>query len=114
LINIEYRLFKIYEGIIMMKRKGMSQALTIVVAAVVLIVVSLVIITIVTGGLGNFASSQNQQIDGTGKQIASASDVAYCNAQCAVGNCDAKYNDNTDNCKDLDGANICVSNCKNN
>jgi len=76
-----------------MNRKGMSQALTIVVAAVVLIVVALVIITIVTGGLGKFGTDQRSQIVDTGEQIATASDLSYCQTQCKMENANAKYKD---------------------
>ncbi|MCK5321927.1 MAG: hypothetical protein KAJ47_01565 [Candidatus Aenigmarchaeota archaeon] len=64
----------------------MSQALTIVVAAVVLIVVSLIIITITTGVLGKFGAEQTRQTVDVSNKQASATVLAYCKAQCIVGN----------------------------
>jgi len=63
----------------------MEQSLTLVVGAVVLIVVALLVISIVSGGLGNFAKSQNEQITSTSRATASATATAYCQTQDAGG-----------------------------
>ena len=75
---------------LIMKKKGMTQALTIVVAAVVLIVVSLIIITITTGVLGKFGSEQTRQTVDVSNKQAKATVLAYCKAQCLMGNKAAK------------------------
>ena len=64
----------------------MTQALTIVVAAVVLIVVSLVVITIVTGVLGKWGGSQSQQVIDTSNKASLATVMAYCKSECVMGN----------------------------
>ena len=62
-------------------RKGMSAALTLVIAAVVLMVVSLVVITIVSGGLGNFFKRTDMQSNQSSTAMQCATAVSYCNLQ---------------------------------
>ncbi len=83
-----------------MKKKGMTQALTIVVAAVVLIVVSLVVITIATSILGEYGTSQKRTLlDATNQQSITTAEV-YCRTQCLMGN---KGATTTINIKDISG-----------
>ena len=75
-----------------MKKKGMSQALTIVVAAVLLIFVSLVVITIVTGVVGKWGGEQNRQVIDTSNKQAISIATGYCRTQCLLGSKDIKTN----------------------
>ncbi len=94
----------------MIDRKGTTMALSLVVTAVILIVISLVIITIVTGGLSQFAGSQSDTVNETGSAIGTQAGSAYCNAQKSV-SCqyckDAKYNGV--DCSEIVDCGDCVS-----
>ena len=74
---------------LIMKKKGMSQALTIVVAAVVLIVVSLIIITITTNILGTVGTTQNKALIDAANQQSITQAELHCKTQCLTGNKEA-------------------------
>ena len=68
-----------------LRKKGMTQALTVVVACVVLIVVALAVITVAVGGINNFYDIIRGNTDTAGNEITKTQAVNTCQLKCKGG-----------------------------